>query len=231
MPGSEEDVRALLRARIAAIEAGGRPADSEPAAETFAPCRAVPPKPADDMGADPAKAARPDFAGAPRDSAARSGPEPFLGADEEERAFRKIERLACAREQASIALLRRLAREGYSDEAAQAAVSRAIACGLVDDHRFADVLVRSRIAQGRGRRGIAAELSDLGIDPAEVRALSDADREGDGEVSRALAVLERKPPRAKNRRDAAYRRLVQKGFASDVASTAARLWSEAEPDR
>ncbi|MRZ30570.1 regulatory protein RecX, partial [Paeniclostridium sordellii] len=41
-----------------------------------------------------------------------------------------------------------------------------------------------------------------------------------------LALLDRKPPRAKNKRDAAYRRLAQKGFGASVASTAARIWSE-----
>ena len=40
-----------------------------------------------------------------------------------------------------------------------------------------------------------------------------------GELARALAVLDRRPPRAKNLRDAAYRRLVQKGYGSSVASS------------
>ena len=47
-----------------------------------------------------------------------------------------------------------------------------------------------------------------------------------GELARALAVLDRRPPRAKNLRDAAYRRLVQKGYGSSVASSAARRWCE-----
>ena len=110
----------------------------------------------------------------------------------------------------------------------EAALDRALACGLVDDGRFADVLVRSRLAQGRGRRGIAAELESLGIDADGVEALAAADDDA-GEVDRALALLDRKPPRAKNRRDAAYRRLAQKGFSASVSSSAARLWCEANP--
>ena len=118
-------------------------------------------------------------------------------------------------------------REGFSEEDAAAAVARAVACGLVDDRRYADVLVRSRLAQGKGRRGIAAELAELGIDAEGVAALAEGGQgDGDdaGELARALAVLDRRPPRAKNLRDAAYRRLVQKGYGSSVASSAARRW-------
>lgn len=150
-------------------------------------------------------------------------------ADDAERAFRKIERLALAREQASAALRSRLVREGFLPEAADAAVGRALACGLVDDARYAEVLVRSRLSQGRGAQGIAAELESLGIDASVVPGWPEefaVDHES--EVARALALLDRKPPRAKNKRDAAYRRLVQKGFGAPVASTAARVWSEAQ---
>ena len=148
-------------------------------------------------------------------------------AEEAERAFRKIERLAAMREQASTLLRTRLVREGFSADAVEQALVRALACGLVDDVRYAEVLVRSRVSQGCGAQGIAAELDGLGIDIACVPGWPDEfPVEHDDEVARALALLERKPPRAKNRRDAAYRRLAQKGFGASVASTAARLWSE-----
>ena len=120
-----------------------------------------------------------------------------------------------------------LVREGFPPEAADAAVGRALACGLVDDARYAEVLVRSRLSQGRGAQGIAAELELLGIDASVVPGWPEefaVDHES--EVARALALLDRKPPRAKNKRDAAYRRLAQKGFGASVASTAARIWSE-----
>ena len=63
--------------------------------------------------------------------------------------------------------------------------------------------VYKRQAQGRGRRGIAAELENLGIDADGVEALAAADADA-GEVDRALALLDRKPPRAKNRRCLLY---------------------------
>ena len=45
-------------------------------------------------------------------------------------------------------------------------------------------------------------------------------------MQRALALLRRRPPRAKQAREAAFRKLVGQGFPTDIASSAARLWSE-----
>lgn len=207
MPDAAE-VRARLRAQIAAIEASPSACKGDAGRET--PC----PSPED------AQVLR----GALHPSCEALDP---LQEEDAERAFRKIERLALAREQASAALRARLVREGFPPEAADAAVGRALACGLVNDARYAEVLVRSRLSQGRGAQGIAAELESLGIDASVVPGWPEefaVDHES--EVARALALLDRKPPRAKNKRDAAYRRLAQKGFGASVASTAARIWSE-----
>lgn len=205
---SNEDVRAALKARIAALESGS---GTVPFEEVRGTCRED-------------RVRRSPSAGAGEASSA-----PLVD-DADERAFRKIERLCLVREQASEQLRQRLARDGFDSEAVEAALARALACGLVDDGRFADVLVRSRLSQGRGRRGIAAELESLGIDAHGVEALAAADGDDGAEVDRALALLDRKPPRAKNRRDAAYRRLAQKGFSASVSATAARLWCEANPE-
>ncbi len=159
-----------------------------------------------------------------RGNAGRTAKEPAF---DHEAAMRKIERLCSMREQASAALRERLVRDGFSEKVAEEAVGRAVECGLVDDARFADVLVRCRLAAGKGCAGIARELASHGIDPAHVESYLDAAEAGsDAELSRALDLLERKPPRAKNAREAAYRRLVGKGFSSSIASSAARTWWE-----
>ncbi|MGO5315858.1 regulatory protein RecX [Paraeggerthella sp. LCP19S3_G8] len=206
MSHSSDDVKALLRANIAAIESGER--SSLPGAR---------------QATSSERKARPVSCESVSVGRDKEGPD-----DSPERAFRKIERLACAREQASEALRRRLVREGFCEDAVEEAVARAQACGLVDDLRYADVLVRSRLSQGKGRRGIVAELEDLGIAVDEVASLSEGQGVGDdaSEISRAIALLERKPPRSKNAREAAYRKLVQKGYGSSVASSAARQWHE-----
>ena len=159
-----------------------------------------------------------------RGNAVRTGKEPAF---DHEAAMRKIKRLCSLREQASAALRERLVRDGFSEKVAEEAVGRAVECGLVDDARFADVLVRCRLAAGKGCAGIARELASHGIDPAHVESYLDAAEAGsDAELSRAVDLLERKPPRAKNAREAAYRRLVGKGFSSSIASSAARTWWE-----
>lgn len=214
MSGASDDLRERLRAEIAAIE-GRNPSRLVPVASSRV-----------------ARGGRIGTGGAldcPQDATdevLEPDAPPKGRATDSDAAFRKIERLAGAREQASAALRRRLAREGFAPEAVEEALAHALSCGLVDDARYADVLARSRLAQGRGRQGIAAELSGLGIDPNGVDALADADEGAPDEVERARALLERRPPRAKNQRDAAYRRLVQKGFGADAAASAARMWSE-----
>jgi len=150
------------------------------------------------------------------------------GPEAPEVAFRRIERLASFRERSTQELRQRLEREGFDADAAEGALARAQACGLVDDVRFAEVLVRSRMSAGMGRQGIGFELERLGIDPGDIPGWSGADPadEESDELDRALGFLERKPPPSKNKRDGAYRKLLGKGYASPVASKAARIWSE-----
>ena len=143
--------------------------------------------------------------------------------DEADEAYRKIIKLASHRERSSRMLLERLTRDGFSPDAALAALDRAQRVGIVDDRRYADILLRSRLASGYGREGIRRELDELGITAEELESWYTEEQD---ELSRALAFLERKPPTAKNKRDAAYRKLVAKGYASDIASSAARIWSE-----
>ncbi|WP_139652996.1 regulatory protein RecX [Raoultibacter phocaeensis] len=164
-------------------------------------------------------------AGKPRASAEGASGEIASSAldDEAFEAYKKIQRLVSASERSSKGLRERLARDGFSPEAVEAALARSIEYGIVDDVRYAEAYVRAKLGAGKGRRGIEAELRDLGIDPDEVLNWAECDED---EVQRALAVLEKRPPTAKNKRDAAYRRLVSKGYGSAAAQSAARIWSE-----
>lgn len=169
--------------------------------------------------------------------------------EDETKAFEKVTRLACARERGSRELIDRLVHDGFSREVAESAVQRALDCGLIDDVRYGSVLVRTRVAQGRGRKGIEDELDRAGISatdipgwPDEFFSLGDFDpfrvasNDEDGligcefneeqEVERALALLRRKPPRSKNVRASAYRKLMTKGYSSSVASAATRRFME-----
>lgn len=146
----------------------------------------------------------------------------------QEKAFVKIQRLVVVRERCVHELRERLVRDGFASEDANAAIDRAVRCGLVDDIRFGSILVRSRIAQGKGKAGIVAELERLDILAADIPEWPEAffPEEGGSELDRAMEVLRRRPPRAKNVRDAAFRKLVSKGYSHNVAATASRIFTE-----
>ena len=173
--------------------------------------------------------------------------------EDETKAFEKVTRLACKREHGSRELVDRLVRDGFSREVAKSAVQRALDCGLIDDTRYGAVLIRTRVAQGRGRKGIEDELERAGIaasdipgwpeeffsvddfDPFRVNANAEdgvvgcsfGSESGDEqEIERALALLRRKPPRSKNIQASAYRKLVTKGYSTSVASAATRRFME-----
>lgn len=173
--------------------------------------------------------------------------------EDETRAFEKVTRLACARERGSRELADRLVRDGFSREVAESAVRRALDCGLIDDTRYGAVLIRTRVSQGRGRKGIEDELERAGIaasdipgwpeeffsvddfDPFRVNANSEdglvccsfgCESSDEQEIERALALLRRKPPRSKNVQASAYRKLVTKGYSTSVASAATRRFME-----
>lgn len=173
--------------------------------------------------------------------------------EDETKAFEKVTRLACARERGSRELVDRLVRDGFSREVAKSAVQRALDCGLIDDVRYGAVLIRTRVAQGCGRKGIEDELERAGIaasdipgwpeeffsvddfDPFRVNANAEdgvvgcsfgCESNDEQEVERALALLRRKPPRSKNIQASAYRKLVTKGYSTSVASVATRRFME-----
>lgn len=142
-------------------------------------------------------------------------------------AYRQILRWVSVRERSTAYLRDRLLKAEYSDEAVSQALERACRVHVVDDRRYADALIRMKLSAGKGLREAEREIGELGIDPSSLDAWQEHDALGrEAEVNRALAVLDRRPPRAKQVRDAAFRRLVSQGYSSDVAATAARLWTE-----
>lgn len=193
------DLIASLRDRIAAVEAGGDRAVSRHG------------QPPDSLG-------RPSVE-------ADVEEEQACGAFTLERTKSKVERLCVRRDQNSILLRRRLVREGFPEPFVDQAIERAVAVGLIDDERWGRTVARTRLSQGKGVSGIRRELALGGVDLDSLSGWPDEFVEDD-EALRARKALEKRPPRAKDMRGAAYRRLVSKGFSPSVASSVAREWSE-----
>lgn len=142
-------------------------------------------------------------------------------------AFSKIVGLINASERSAHEIRKRLKQAKYPETEIEDALTRAIHCGLIDDARYARILIQSRINQGWGRNGIERELLRNDIDPDSIEGwpyefpISD-----DEQFEKAYELLKRKPPRSKNIRESAYRKLIQKGYPSSIASQVARQWAE-----
>lgn len=81
-------------------------------------------------------------------------------------------RLLARREHSRLELARKLARRGWSEPAIEAAIDELAEQDLQSDERYAESYVRQRIAKAYGPLRIRAELSERGVDRAQVaRAL------------------------------------------------------------
>lgn len=151
---------------------------------------------------------------------------------DEERAFQRLLAMLNASEQSSAKVRKKLSAAGYDDFVVDGVIERAKELGILDDARYAEVLVRSTISQGKGFRPVSVELEGLGIALDEVEAFQEYDEQQRldpslGDSARALALLEAHPPKAKNLRDAAFRKLMSKGYDIDVCTSVARDWAAA----
>ncbi len=121
--------------------------------------------------------------------------------------------LLARREHSRRELARKLGQAGIEPGALSQALDRLDAEGLQSDQRFAELLVRSRIAQGYGPRRIRAELGQHGLDAAAAGQAIDA---AAPDWRALLEALYRRrfrdacgSPRERDRRQ---RHLLQRGF-------------------
>lgn len=148
-----------------------------------------------------------------------------VNAKPKESAFQKIIAMASRKEIASANTRTRLLEYGYTESEANLAIERAIDYGIIDDQRFAECYLRSRVASGKGVYGALQDLERLGIEFAYEEELQDQIYELElEEEERAFQLLCSKPPRSKNQRDGAYRKLILQGYSSQIASSAAKRW-------
>jgi regulatory protein len=133
---------------------------------------------------------------------------------------------AVARRERTVAELRTaLERRRVEPDAIEAAVEELTAAGFLDDARYAIRFAEDkrelaqwgseRIARDLTRRGVAADLIDAAL----------CDRTRQAELGTALILLEQRfpsPPADDRERDCAWRLLVRRGFAPELAYEAVR---------
>ena len=126
-----------------------------------------------------------------------------------------------------------LRRRGVPDEAAAAVLARFAEVGLIDDAMFASAWVESRhYGRGLGRRALAAELNQRGVDRGDIQAAV-AQLSPETELATARALVERRlastagqPAQVRIRRLAGM--LARKGYPAGLAYRVVRAALEQE---
>jgi regulatory protein len=106
--------------------------------------------------------------------AMKKRPDPNDPAKPKRSAYDKALGLLARREHSRKELETKLRQDGYEGEEAVAALDRLGDQHYQDDDRFAEVLLRSRIAQGYGPVRLRVELKSHGLADARIRELLDA---------------------------------------------------------
>ncbi len=142
-------------------------------------------------------------------------------------AYSKVLRSISASEQSTEKLKKKLVLAGFSDNEIEYALNKAVEIGAVDNRRYSECLIRMTIFQGKGLSGALKEIQSLGVDPYSLESYEEYLELGENaDFERALEYLENHPPRAKNIRDSAFRKLFSKGYSVDVCTRAAKSFTE-----
>ena len=142
--------------------------------------------------------------------------------------FDMVVRLLDKRDYSERQLTERLARDGYWDKPVRAIVEHASRLRLVDDARFADVFIRSKMGAGWGLARIERELRQRGIEPDALAGWPEQYQETP-ELERALALASRRRLTGKDPYAKLVRFLCGRGFSASVAhEVAQRLAHDAE---
>ena len=143
-------------------------------------------------------------------------------------AMDKINAWIGVRERTCSELLSRLQRNGFSEEEAHEAVDSAVSCGLVDETRYTRMFISSKVRAGWGKGKIIAHLNQSGISADIIDACSDEFPSRDADVDRAIAELAKRSTSSSDPYAAYMRRLIGKGYSTDVSREAVRRYLSME---
>lgn len=122
------------------------------------------------------------------------------------------------RDYSSKELSDKLRLDGYPQKIVDEVVARATETGMVDNKRFADVYIRSKLASGWGIQRIERELHQKGIEASDLSGWPYEYASSDDEFERAKNLIQRKRIPEKNAYPKLVRFLVSKGYSFSIAS-------------
>lgn len=147
--------------------------------------------------------------------------------DDEEKAYQKILRILNYRDRTSFEIRKKLLEGDFTPQVTEDAIDHARGLNLINDERFSRNFIEQYFRSGKGKRAAINELKKKGIPEVDAFTyLEESSYAQEDESSRAFAYLNAHPPRGKNLRESAFRKLVSKGYTVSAASSAARLYCE-----
>lgn len=136
-------------------------------------------------------------------------------------AARRVRGLLERRDYSSKELRDKLAADGYWPEVIEDGIGRLQEAGLVDDARYADVFMRSRLCAGWGPSKVEQALARRGIDARGIVGWPDAYLPEGGEAQQAYQVARGRRHGGKDPYAKVVRFLCARGFALHAAGVAA----------
>ncbi len=115
----------------------------------------------------------------------------------------------------------KLLSAGYDKDVVQEIAQKAQDGNLINDERFSEVFIRSKIMDGWGPRKIQQALAKRGIALDEVKGWPEEFIAHDQEVERAYALIKHRSVLRKNPFEKSVRFLASKGFSYDICKQAA----------
>ncbi len=146
--------------------------------------------------------------------------------------LKRIGLLVGVRERSSHEMQERLKSEGFLVASVDRAMQRAVAYSWIDDSRYARAFVMGKRGSGWGSARIRRELEHSGVEDVTIEeTMRTVDEEGGvDELDRALEALSSRRFSGRKAHDAMYRRLIAKGFSSEISSRAATRYLEEHPE-
>ncbi|MBR2834472.1 MAG: regulatory protein RecX [Coriobacteriales bacterium] len=135
-------------------------------------------------------------------------------------AFNTLVSLVKRREYSCAQIRTKLSEYGYTSDVIEESIQRAKRVSLLNDMRFAECFIKSKLRQGWGLNRIEQSLKTNGIMMSDIPGYPDAFITPESEAERALKLLQRKGVPEKNPHQKLARYLVNKGFDYSVAINA-----------